>query len=61
MHRTVPATLKCAVQIDTLGKYCYAYNTGCYVYKDACYVPPLGMIDDIAGIAQWRDNLEFNS
>ena len=53
MHGTVPATWKCAVQIDTLGKYCY---TGCYVYKDACYVPPLGMIDDIAGIAQYRDN-----
>ena len=53
---TVPAPLKCAVQIDTLGKYCYTYNTGCYVYRDACYVPPLGMIDDIASIAQCKDN-----
>ena len=56
MQGTVPATLKCAVQIDTLGKYCYTYNTGCYIYRDACYVPPLGMIDDIASIAQCKDN-----
>ena len=56
MQGTVPAPLKCAVQIDTLGKYCYTYNTGCYVYKESCYVPPLGMIDDIAGIAQCKDN-----
>ena len=56
MQGTVPAPLKCAVQIDTLGKYCYTYNTGCYIYRDACYVPPLGMIDDIASIAQCKDN-----
>ena len=35
MQGTVPAPLKCAVQVDTLGKYCYKYNTGLYVYRDA--------------------------
>ena len=56
MQGTVPAPLKCAVQIDTLGKYCYTYNTGLYTYKDACAVPPLGMIDDIAGVARCGDD-----
>ena len=56
MQGTVPAPLKCAVQMDTLGKYCYTYNTGLYVYRDACYVPPLGMIDDVAGIAHCKTN-----
>jgi hypothetical protein len=32
MQGTVPAPLKCAVQIDTHGKYCYTYNPGCYDY-----------------------------
>ena len=41
----VTAPLKCAVQIDTLGRYCYKYGTGLYFYKNACAIPPLGMID----------------
>ena len=56
MQGTVTAPLKCAVQIDSIGRYCYTYNTGCYEYKNACLVPPLGMIDDIAAISQCRDN-----
>ena len=56
MQGTVPAPLKCAVQIDTLGKYCYSYNTGLYLYKDACYVPALSMIDDIAGVTNCTEN-----
>ena len=55
MQGTVPAPLKCAVQIETLGKYCYTYNTGMYYYKDVCGVPPLGMIDDISGIAKCQE------
>ena len=62
MQGTVPAPLKCAIQIDTLGKYCYTYNTGLYLYKDACVVPPLSMIDDIAGVADCSDgSLVLNS
>ena len=35
---------------------CYTFNTGMYIYRDACAVPPLGMIDDVAGIAQCKDD-----
>ena len=38
MQGTVPAPLKCAVQMDTLGKYSYTFNTGLYQYKDMCDV-----------------------
>ena len=54
MQGTVTAPLKCAIQIDTLGRYCYTYNTG-YLYKDACFVPPLGMIDDVAAVSKCKD------
>ena len=56
MQGTVPAPLKCAVQMDTLGRYCYTYSTGLYQYKDVCSVPALGMIDDIAGASQCNEN-----
>ena len=56
MQGTVPAPLKCAVQVETLGRYCYTYDTGIFYYKDACAVPPLGMIDDIAGVAKCQDS-----
>ena len=52
MQGTVPAPLKCAVQMDTLGRYCYSYSTGLYQYRDACTVVPLGMIDDVAGVSE---------
>ena len=57
MQGTVPAPLKCAVQIDSLGRYCYTYSTGLYQYKDACSVlSPLGMIDDISGVSQCNED-----
>ena len=56
MQGTVLAPLKCSVQIETIGKYCYTFNTGLYQYQDACYVPPLGMIDDLAGISECGNN-----
>ena len=56
MQGTVPAPLKCAVQMDTLGRYCYSNNTGLYQHRDACSVPPLGMIDDIAGVSECSAN-----
>ena len=62
MQGTVIAPLKCAVQIDTIGKYCYTFNTGLYEYKNSCYVPPLAMIDDLAGISECGNNsLVLNS
>ena len=56
MQGTVPAPLKCAVQMDTLGRYCYSYSTGLYQYRDACTVVPWGMIDDVAGVSECSEN-----
>ena len=55
MQGTVLAPLKCSVQMDTLGRYCYKFNTGLYKYKGSCDVPPLGMIDDIAGVSDCNE------
>ena len=55
MQGTVLAPLKCAVQMDTLGRYCYSHSTGLYKYKNSCFVPPLGMIDDIAGVSECNE------
>ena len=56
MQGTVPAPLKCAVQMDTLGRYCYSYSTGLYQYRDSCTVAPLGIIDDVAGVSECNEN-----
>ena len=56
MQGTVPAPLKCAIQMDTLGRYCYSHCTGQYQYRDVCTVVPLGMIDDIAAVAECNSN-----
>ena len=62
MQGTVPAPLKCAVQMDTLGRYSYAYNTGLYQYRDGCCIPTLGMIDDLAGVTECNeDSITLNS
>ena len=51
MQGTVPALLKCAIQMDTIGRYCYSNDTGLYNYRDSCY-----MIDDIAGVSECNSN-----
>ena len=51
MQGTVPAPLKCAIQMDTLGRDCYINNTGLYQYRGATCIPALGMIDDLAGVS----------
>ena len=56
MQGTVPAPLKCAVQVDTLGRDMYMYSTGLYQYRDMCSVPVLGMIDDLAGVSDCSEN-----
>ena len=43
-----PAPIKCAVQMETLGRYCYANCTGTYQYRDSCTVVPLVLIDAVA-------------
>ena len=42
--------------VDTIGRYCYTYSTGLYFYRNASAIPPLGMIDDVAGIANCSDD-----
>ena len=49
MQGTVPAPLKCSIQIDTLGKECIENEEGLYKYKECVNIPPLAMIDDILG------------
>ena len=56
MQGTVTAPLKCSVTVDSIGRYCYTYSTGLYLYRNACAIPPLGMIDDVAGIAKCNDD-----
>ena len=52
MQGTVPAPLKCSVQIDTLGKECLKNNEGLFKYKGCTSVPPLSFIDDVLGITK---------
>ena len=47
MQGTVPAPLKCSIQIDTLGKECIEKGECLYKYKECVDIPPLAMIDDI--------------
>jgi hypothetical protein len=46
MQGTVPAPLKCAAQIDGLGRKCYTEKKFLYNYNGSCFIPNLGMIDD---------------
>ena len=45
MQGTVPAPLKCAGQMDGLGRKCYTDETYLYNYNGGCFVPSLGFID----------------
>ena len=62
MQGTKLSNIKCAVQIDTLGKECYTYNEGMFLYKECVYVPPLGMIDDVASFIECGpESLKINA
>jgi hypothetical protein len=52
MQGTKLSNIKCAVQIDTLGKDCYSNNEGLFLYKECVTVPPLGMIDDLVSFSE---------
>ena len=52
MQGTVPAPLKCSIQLDTLGKECLESGVGLYLYKECVNVPPLLMIDDAIAISE---------
>ena len=52
MQGTVPAPLKCSVQLDTLGKECLQTGEGLYRYKECVDIPPLLMIDDAIAVSE---------
>ena len=52
MQGTVPAPLKCSIQIDTLGKECIEEGECLYKYKECVDFPPLAMIDDILAVSE---------
>lgn len=51
MQGSVFGPLKCAVQVDTLGRDTLIEDYGLYKYKDAVNITPLAMIDDVASIS----------
>ena len=52
MQGTKLSNIKCAVQIDTLGKECYTYDEGMFLYKECVKIPPLGMLDDVSSFSK---------
>ena len=52
MQGTVPAPLKCSVQLDSLGKECLESGEGLYLYKECVNIPPLLMIDDAISVSE---------
>ena len=52
MQGTVPAPLKCSIQLDTLGKECLDSGEGVYLYKECVNVPPLLMIYDAITVSE---------
>ena len=51
MQGTVMGPIKASVQLDTLGRDCYARQEGLYLYNECVSIPPLQMIDDVASFA----------
>ena len=52
MQGTVPAPLKCSIQMDTLGKECIESGECLFKYKECVDIPPLAMIDDILAVSE---------
>ena len=52
MQGTVPAPLKCSIQMDSLGRECLESGEGLFKYKDCVNIPPLAMIDDILAVSE---------
>ena len=62
MQGTVITSIKCSIQIDTLGKECLSTGEGIFKYKNCLPVQPLGMVDDVLGIAKCgTDSIKLNS
>jgi hypothetical protein len=53
--------LQCALQTDLLGKECLETGNSTYKYKESLDIPPLGYIDDVAGMSQCNvDSIKLN-
>ena len=52
MQGTLPAPIKCSVQLDTLGKECLETGEGLYKYNECLNIPPLLMIDDAIAVTE---------
>ena len=62
LQGSVFAPIKCAIQMDTLGRDCLTNGDGIYKYKNTIDVPALAMIDDILGVSKCSDDsIELNS
>ena len=61
MQGTVLAPLKCSLTTDSIGRYCYMYQTGIFMYKNCVQVPPIWMIDDCMTFAKCGvDSIKLN-
>ena len=62
MQGTVITSLKCAVQIDTLGKECLEKGGNMYKYKECLPISSLSFVDDILAVGRCgSDSLKLNS
>ena len=62
MQGTVITSIKCSVQIDTLGKECLHRGGKFFKYKECLPVPPLSLVDDVLAVGFCgSDSLRLNS
>ena len=62
MQGTVITSLKCSVQIDTLGKECLNRGGNMFKYKECLPFPNLSFVDDILAIGKCgSDSVKLNA
>ena len=62
LQGSVFGPIKCAVQMDTLGRQALQTGCGIFKYKGVIDVPALAMIDDVMGMASCGDDsIELNA
>ena len=51
---SVSASIKCSIQIDSIGRDCQETDNGMglYKYKKSVLIPPLSMVDDVLSITK---------
>ena len=62
LQGSVFGPLKCAVQMDTIGRQALTTGFGVFKYRNVVDIPALAMIDDVMGMASCGDNsIEMNA